>query len=84
MKNKSLQLFSDEYLENCKEMTPTQVAQFLEDFRLAKGKFSSKSKQISLKIPENFLEAFKKECELSGIKYQTNIKKLMREWLYSK
>lgn len=29
-----VQYFTDEYLEQCKQMTPEQILQFLEDFRL--------------------------------------------------
>jgi hypothetical protein len=30
-----VQYFSDEYLEQCKALTPQQIVEFLEDFRLA-------------------------------------------------
>lgn len=29
-----VQYFTDEYLEQCKQMTPEQILQFLEEFRL--------------------------------------------------
>lgn len=29
-----VQYFTDEYLERCKQMTPEQILQFLEEFRL--------------------------------------------------
>lgn len=81
MKQKAIQLFSDEYLEECKKMSPTQIAEFLENFRLAQSQYSSKSKLISLKIPEDLLENFKEKARRNGEKYQTKIKDLMREWL---
>lgn len=55
--------------------------QFLEDMRVLNSKVSSKSKLISIKIPENLLRAFQFDCEKQNIKYQTQIKKLMWEWL---
>jgi len=55
--------------------------QFLEDMRLLNSKVSAKSKLISIKIPENLLRAFQFECEQRNIRYQTQIKKLMWEWL---
>jgi predicted DNA binding CopG/RHH family protein len=61
-------------------MTPTQIAQFLDDFRLVHAG-PSKSRLISLKVPENLLSAFKSKSEMSGIRYQTQIKELMQAWL---
>lgn len=81
-KNKALQYFSDEYLENCKGMSPDQIAQFLEDFRLMHSEAkASPSKLISIKIPEDMLMAFKRRSSMNGVPYQTQIKKLMKEWL---
>jgi hypothetical protein len=37
MKIKTVQLFSDAYLESCKSMSPDAIAVFLEDFRLLYG-----------------------------------------------
>ena len=79
---KPVQYFSDEYLEHCKKMTPDQIVRFLDDFRkLYSPKSASQSKLISLKVPEDLLHAFRARCELEGTKYQTQIKKLMSEWL---
>lgn len=55
--------------------------QFLEDMRVLSSRVSSRSQLISIKIPENLLRAFKFACENQNIKYQTQIKKLMAEWL---
>lgn len=77
-----VQYFSDEYLERCKEMTPDQIIQFLDDFRRLHGaNTNSKSKLISIKIPENLLNVFKAQAARHGTPYQTQIKKLMREWV---
>jgi predicted DNA binding CopG/RHH family protein len=76
-----VQTFTDEYLEQCRRMTPDQVIRFLEDFRTLQSSRPSRSKLISLKVPENLLEAFRARAELAGVPYQTQIKRLMREWL---
>ena len=58
----------------------------MEDFQsLQKGRSSSavrsKSKLISMKVPEDLLETFKKRAEQQGVPYQTLIKQLMLKWL---
>ena len=63
-------------------MKPEQVLRFLEDFReLQKARKPARSKLISLKVPEDLLESFKAKANQTGCLYQTQIKKLMREWL---
>jgi predicted DNA binding CopG/RHH family protein len=81
MSERPVQYFSDEYLKNCQKMTPTQIAKFLDDFRILFGRPPEKSKLISIKIPENLLSIFRRRAELEGIPYQTKIKELMKEWL---
>jgi len=76
-----VQLFTDEYLAQCRHMTPDQVIRFLEDFRRLQASQPSRSKLISLKVPEDLLEAFRTRAELEGVPYQTQIKRLMREWV---
>lgn len=75
-----VQYFTDEYLEQCKKMTPKQILEFLEDFRLLNSP-EDKTKLISIKIPESMLKTFRTKCELNGVKYQIQIKNLMREWI---
>jgi len=77
-----VQYFSDEYLERCKGMTTEYVLEFLESFRRMQEK-PLKSKLISLKVPEPMLNAFKQRSQLEGVKYQTQIKQLMTNWLGS-
>ncbi len=79
---KPVQYFSDEYLEQCKGATPLQILEFLEQYRLMQSKQAA-SKLISMKVPEPLLQAFRRKCELEGLKYQTQIKKLMQEWIES-
>ena len=95
MKTKALQKFSDDYLERCSQMTPEQIAKFLDDFRKLHGgsnipqpvvanpksREKPKSKLISLKVPEDLLNVFKTKAALTNTPYQTQIKVLMKEWL---
>ncbi|MGB0452688.1 MAG: CopG family antitoxin [Bacteriovoracaceae bacterium] len=83
MKSKALQKFSDEYLKNARTLSPEQVLSFLEDFRLLHGHSDEikKSKLISMKVPQNLLNAFKNKAQLENIPYQTLIKKLMTDYL---
>lgn len=79
---KTVQYFSDEYLEKCSKMTSGQILQFLEDFRIMYFEASpQKSRLISIKIKENLLESFKVKAQLTNIPYQTQIKRLMKDWL---
>ena len=80
---KTIQYFSDEYLEQCSKASTKQVLTFLENYRLMQCP-SDKSKLISIKIPESLLATFRQQCDLSGIKYQTQIKELMYAWLNHK
>ncbi len=79
-----VQFFSDEYLERCRAMKPEEVLEFLENFRLLHGRVPGRSRLISLKIPEPLLEAFRARCRLEGVRYQTQIKRLMSDWLGSR
>ncbi len=78
-----VQYFSKEYLEQCRSMRPEQIVRFLDDFRLLHGaaRGITKSRLISIKVPEPLLSAFKTKAGLSGIPYQTQIKRLMSRWL---
>ncbi len=80
MKPRPVQFFTDEYLRQCRTMTPEQILQFLEDFR-ALHQPAGRSKLISLKVPETLLAAFKTKARLGGAPYQTQIKRLMVQWL---
>lgn len=80
---KAVQYFTDEYLLQCREMSPEDIVEFVEGFRElhAGDKARSRSKLISIKMPEDLLEHFKARAALEGVPYQTQIKRLMREWL---
>ncbi len=76
-----VQRFTAGYLERCRALSPDDVVRFLEDFKRIQGAASSRSRLISLKVPEPLLAAFKIRARLSGVRYQTQIKTLMRDWL---
>ena len=76
-----LQRFSDAYLERCRELSPEDIVRFLEDFRRLHGAATSRSRLISLKVPDPLLAAFKAKARLHGVPYQTQIKIIMQAWL---
>lgn len=78
-----VQKFSKEYLDSCAKMSPAEILAFLESFRQlnAPENRESPSRLISIKIPEDLLRAFRLKAEASGVRYQTQIKKLMEAWL---
>jgi len=83
MTKKALQTFSKEYLEYCKNLTPDQILEFLEQFKnVVSASKPSKSKLISMKVPEDLLNSFKLKAKSEGRPYQSVIKELMRDWLY--
>jgi hypothetical protein len=77
---KPVQYFSDDYLDNCRRATAEQTLVFLDNYRRMQAPGDC-MKLISLKVPESLLAVFRHHCELQGVKYQTQIKQLMREWL---
>ncbi len=81
-----VQYFTAEYLEQCRQMTPDQIIRFVDDFRRLHGGAAARgaparSRLISLKVPEDLLDAFRTKARLNGRPYQTQIKDLMRQWL---
>ncbi len=78
---KAVQYFSDEYLERCRDMTADEILRFLDDFRRLHGSSPAKSKLISIKVPEDLLNAFKAKAGMANTPYQTQIKALMKAWL---
>lgn len=82
MKPRPVQYFTEEYLRNCSRMTADQIVSFLDQFRLLHAAPSKpKSRLISMKVDEVLLQAFRTKSQLRGVAYQTQIKRLMREWL---
>lgn len=80
---KPVQYFDDEYLKQCRNVKTEAILEYLESFRLMNSP-STKSKLISIKMPESLLNSFRRKCELEDVKYQTQIKRLMERWLRSK
>ena len=78
--NKTLQYFSDEYLQQCKGASPEAILEYLESFRLL-YEAQPRTKLISIKIQQTLLENFRKKCQLHNVRYQTQIKRLMLDWL---
>jgi predicted DNA binding CopG/RHH family protein len=78
---KAVQKFTDAYLERCREMSSDDIVRFLDDFRRIHGNTRTKSRLISMKVPEDLLAAFKAKARLCGVPYQSRIKSLMIEWL---
>ncbi len=78
---KALQRFTDDYLENCREMTADQIIRFLDDFRRLHGSSPAPAKLISMKVPIDLLNAFKAKAALADRRYQTQIKELMKAWV---
>lgn len=78
---RAVQYFTKEYLERCAELTPDQILEFLENYRMLVAQVPEKCKLISMKIEPSLLHAFKQKTALEGIPYQTKIKQLMREWM---
>lgn len=76
-----VQRFSDEYLERCRELSPEDIVRLMEDFRRLRGAATSRSRLISLKVPEPLLAAFRAKARLHGVPYQTQIKNVMQAWL---
>jgi uncharacterized protein (DUF4415 family) len=87
--HQAVQYFSDEQLARSAEMSVEERMRFLDQYRQLHGARSAsaqkqKSKLISLKVPEDLLESFRRQCEMEGVKYQTKIKELMREYLQNR
>lgn len=80
---KGVQYFTEEYLRQCRGMTPDQILEFLENYRMLVANAPEKCRLISLKIEPSLLNAFKQKAALEGVPYQTKIKQLMREYLIS-
>lgn len=80
---KALQKFTPEYLKECKKLSPEEILEFIENFKsiISQSQENDKSCLISLKIPQSLLSAFKTKAQINNLRYQTQIKKLMRDWV---
>lgn len=84
MTQRPVQYFTPEYIEQCKDLTPTQLVDFVESARRLyfDAITDDKSILISLKVKDTLLKTFKQKCSLEGQKYQTKIKELMLEYVH--
>jgi predicted DNA binding CopG/RHH family protein len=80
---KPIKSFTKEYLARCAKMTPEEILEFLENYRMVVANLPENCKPVGLKIEHSLINAFKQKAKLEGIHYQTKIKQLMREWLIS-
>lgn len=78
---KGVQHFSKDYLKQCAQMTPDQILEFLENYRLLLSPAPEKCQLISLKVEPVLLKTFKQRAQLENIPYQTLIKQLMRDYV---
>lgn len=83
MKEKPIQYFNKEYVERCRGLTSDQILEFIDDFQKMMSQKPEKCQLISLKIEPSLLKSFKFKSKLSGVAYQTQIKKLMKDWVES-
>lgn len=74
-----------DFIKQCAKLKSHEIIKILEDYRNLKDKPVETEKDesilISIKVPKSLLGEFKKVCSSQGLKYQTQIKNIMREWL---
>lgn len=75
---KTLQKFQKQNLVRAKS---EDILKFLNDYQEILGAAPTKTKAISLRVPEKLLSAFKLKAKNQDTKYQSMIVRLMREWL---
>lgn len=63
------------------KLSPEQIVQFLDEYASVVNSIDSKSKLISLRVPENILSVFKFKSREKNMKYQSQIVALMRKWI---
>lgn len=82
---KVLQLYDRKKNDQFKSLTPTQRAQFLEDFRKMSVSEVKEKRHISLRLDNFLLDQFKEKCLKEGLtSYQKQIRLLMLKWLAEK
>lgn len=79
---KPIQYFSDECLANTRKSTPSQIADFLDQFIQMNGRHAPKmetSQLISIRMPSSLLKAVKARAKEENLPYQTWIKSLLEK-----
>ncbi len=79
----TIQYFQTDYLKECKKMSPEQIVKFLDEFRLLQSSQVSKKRLISLRISQPLLNAIKRKALAMGVPYQTQIHRLIENWVKS-
>ena len=72
------------YIKKCLKLKPHEIIKILEDYRTLENTPKAKEDKsilISIKIPESLLSKFKSACTDKNLKYQTQIKTIMKDWL---
>jgi len=80
------QYFTDEYLQSTRKSTPTQIAKFLDDYRILHGNAKlevtrKKTKLISIRLTVDILSDLKSLSKRRQIPYQTLMKQLLEQGL---
>lgn len=75
-----VQFFEDNYLKQCQTFSTEAILTYLDNFRLMQ-QATDKTRLISIKVPGSLLASFRAKSELHQTKYQTQIKKLMADWV---
>ena len=84
--NRPVQYFTKDYIDQCKKMSLLEIVEKIDQqqqffWKMHQEKNHDESILISLKIPKNLLKKFRALSDQKNIKYQTQIKVLMQEWL---
>ncbi len=80
-----VQYFNQDYIDQCQIMSHIEIIEKITEqqnlFWSLQNRDVEKSCLISLKVNDLLLEKFKDVCETHNLKYQTQIKKLMMNWV---
>jgi predicted DNA binding CopG/RHH family protein len=66
---------------NSKHISPETALEFLENMRTLSSKIDTEKKMISIRIPQNLLEAIKLKAQVENKKYQSLIVESIRRYL---
>lgn len=80
---KTVQFHDSDRLVQDKELSATQVCEFIETFRNQMSNVDTTKKHISLRVETSLLDAFIDKCNKDGVKYQKQLRKLMGAYILS-
>ncbi len=81
MKTKPLHIFTPERLKADRNLSATQIAEFLDNFAKIHFSASEKRKLISIRVPESLLNALKHLSRKNNKPYQTQILGILKDWV---